>query len=294
MLLVNRSRLYYKTKPVDKFEHELTMKIYNYWEEHNNKCSRVIMHDLYEYDGIKISRNKIRRRMQDLGIKGILPKRNLSKIGHLQYKHPYLLSGMNIYGANQVWANDITYVKLTTGTMYIICLIDVYSRYIVSYIITNILDSIGCIECLTNALKYNKPIILNSDQGAQFTSHSWINCLRQNKILISMDSKGRYADNIYIERFWLTLKYECIFMLGIENAQELHQQVKAYIKYYNTRRLHSALGYKTPESIYFTDGGTNNECELFCNWPADDDRVKKSRKTVKPNIVKPLATKKKY
>ena len=225
------------------------MKIYNYWEEHNNKGSRVIMHDLYEYDGIKISRNKIRRRMQDLGIKGILPKRNLSKIGHLQYKHPYLLSGMNIYGANQVWATDITYVKLTTGTMYIICLIDVYSRYIVSYIITNTLDSIGCIECLTNALKYNKPVILI---------------------------------------------YECIFILGIENAQELHQQVKAYIKYYNTRRLHSALGYKTPESIYFTDGVTNNECELFCNWPADDDRVKKSRKTVKPNIVKPLATKKKY
>ena len=202
------------------------MKIYNYWEEHNNKGSRVIMHDLYEYDGIKISRNKIRRRMQDLGIKGILPKRNLSKIGHLQYKHPYLLSGMNIYGANQVWANDITYVKLTTGTMYIICLIDVYSRYIVSYIITNILDSIGCIECLTNALKYNKPVILNSDQGAQFTSHSWINCLRQNKILISMDSKGRYADNIYIERFWLTLKYECIFMLEIETLKSCISKLK--------------------------------------------------------------------
>ena len=261
--------------------------LYKYWSDHNNKGSRTLAKDLLEYEGINISRNKARRIMKALGIKGIIPKSNLSKVGNLKYKHPYLLSGMFVYMANQVWATDITYVNLSTGRMYVICLLDVYSRYVVGYTITNTLDTSGCIECFTNALQFGKPLILNSDQGSQFTSYAWINLLQENAILISMDAKGRWADNVYVERFWRTLKYECIFMLGVETAEDLHTQVRIYIDYYNRRRLHSALNYKTPESVYLASLQQQNICALFCKWPAEEERVRQPKKMVMPTTMKP-------
>ncbi len=227
----------------------------------------------------------MQRIMGVLGIHGILPKRNLSKPGDLQYKYPYYLGGMNIHMPNQVWGTDLTYVKLPTGTMYVISLLDVFSRFIVGYVITNTLDTSGCIECLDQALTHHgTPQLLNSDQGCQYTSHAWENKLQQHDITISMDAKGRWADNIYVERFWRTLKYECIFALGIETVAQLHLEVEKYVNYYNTRRLHSALGYKTPASVYLATPELPLECKLYCDWPPKEERVKASWKTVKPTV----------
>ncbi len=193
---------------------------------------------------------------------------------------------MNIYGSNQAWGVDITYVLLPSGKMCVICILDVFSRFVLSYIITNTLDTAGSIECLNNAIAcYGKPQVLNSDQGSQFTSHAWVSLLSNEQIIISMDGKGRWADNVYVERFWKTLKYECIFMLGIETVADLHKQVAIYVKYYNERRLHSALGYKTPKSVYLANL-SNLHCEFihYCDWPPNQERIVNSKKTVRPTI----------
>lgn len=286
MLEINRSTVYYKAKPKSEESIKIESYVYNIWDERNNKGSRTITADLREYQGLIINRKKVQRIMRDLGIQGILPKRNLSKAGNLQYKKPYYLSGMHIYAANLVWATDITYVKLPSGMMYVICLIDVHSRFIVSYIITNTLDANGCIECFNNGVKlYNKPTILNSDQGSQFTSHEWIKKLEMQDIIISMDAKGRWADNIFMERFWRTLKYECIYILGIETVSELYTEASKYIKYYNHKRLHSALGYKTPFSVYNKSIIDNNKPHvLYCNWPPKEDMVTHSRIIVRSEV----------
>lgn len=192
---------------------------------------------------------------------------------------------MNIYQANQAWGVDITYCILPSGKMYVISLLDIFSRFVVGYVITNTLDTIGCLECLDSAIaSYGKPHILNSDQRSQFTSHAWVNILQAYGIAISMDGNGRWVDNIYVERFWRTLKYECIFLLGIETVADLHREVAIYIEYYNRHRLHSALGYKTPESIYLAGIDKNEELILYCAWPPLQDRVVHSKKTVRPTI----------
>jgi putative transposase len=147
-LSINRSRVYYKRKPEPKANLILADKIYKFWDDHNNKGSRTIKADLFEYEGEIANRKKVQRLMRILGIKGIIPKQNLSKIGDIQYKYDYYLAGISIYKANQVWGVDITYVKLPTGKMYVIYLVDLFSRYIVGYVITNTLDTTGCIECL--------------------------------------------------------------------------------------------------------------------------------------------------
>jgi len=260
-------------------------KIYDIWYDHNNKGSRSITADLIEYEKIIINRKKVQRLMRTMGIRGIIPKQNLSKAGDLEYKHPYYLAGMNIYQANQAWGIDITYCVLPSGKMYVISLLDIFSRFVVGYIITNTLDTIGCLECLDNAVaSYGKPHILNSDQGSQFTSHAWVNILQDYGITISMDGKGRWVDNVYVERFWRTLKYECIFLFGIETVADLHRQVAIYIEYYNKRRLHSALGYKTPESIYLASTAKYEELVLYCTWPPLQERVVCSKKTVRSTI----------
>lgn len=286
LLGINRSRIYYQPKPVSADEIALRQQIYEIWDERNHKGSRTIRAELLDYYYLIVNRKRVQRIMGALGIHGILPKRNLSKPGDLQYKYPYYLGGMNIHMPNQVWATDLTYVKLPTGTMYVISLLDVFSRYIVGYVITNTLDSNGCLQCLDQALMTHNvaPRLLNSDQGSQFTSHAWVTKLIHHDITISMDAKGRWADNIYVERFWRTLKYECIFALGIETTAKLHLEVKKYIHYYNNRRLHSALGYKTPASVYLAYQTQPRDHKLYCEWPPKEERVKHSWKTVKPTI----------
>lgn len=286
LLSISRSNVYYKKAPESILNIEIKDRIEEIWDERNNKGSRVITAELRTYDNLPINRKRVQRLMRMLHIKGILPKRNLSKVGEIQYKYPYALSGMNIYRSNLVWAIDITYCKLPSGMMYVIAILDIFSRKVLTHDVTNTLEAVNCINCLEKAiLKYGRPVIFNSDQGSQFTCNEWINTLEKHKIIISMDGKGRWVDNVYVERFWRTFKYECIFLLGIETAPELKQETTKYIQYYNTLRLHSRLDYKTPQSIYNASiVGNPTDVIIYCEYPSLDERTKKQRKRVLPSV----------
>lgn len=249
LLGVSRSSFYYEPTVVD--ETHICALIHQIWTEDQSKGYRMITADLKVYHNMTVNSKRVRRIMAKLKIMGILPKRNLSKNKKPEYKYPYLLKRLLIGRANMVWCTDITYLKLPTGFMYLIAIIDVYSRCILGYEISNNLGSEFCISCLERCVaKYGAPAILNTDQGVQFTCHAWISKLKQYKIHISMDGKGRWADNIWIERFWRTIKYCNIFMHGVETVKELKQLVSKFVRYYNEKRLHSVHNYQTPMSVY--------------------------------------------
>lgn len=250
LLSINRSNLYYKATKDNKNQ-DLCSLILDIWLERNNKGWRTIQADLQEYHGVKVNHKKLRRLMHKLGIRGILPKKNTSKSNALHYKYPYALKNMDIYRANIAWCSDISYIKLPQGHVYLVAIVDIYSRIILDYEISNTLDADFCIRCLERCIKkYGTPAVFNTDQGVQYTCSAWINTLKQHNITISMDGKGRWADNIWIERIWRTIKYECVHLFGVENLQELKIMLGDYISYYNNKRLHSSLGYKQPAKYY--------------------------------------------
>lgn len=250
LLSVSRGGLYYK--PVkDNNNVDLCSLMLDIWLESNNKGWRTIQADLEEYHGINVNHKKLRRLMHKLNIRGILPKKNTSKSNSKHYKYPYLLKNMEMNQANIAWCSDITYIKLPQGHVYLVAIVDIYSRMILDYEISNTLDAEFCIRCLERCIKkYGVPAIFNTDQGVQYTCSDWINVLTQHGITISMDGKGRWADNIWIERIWRTIKYECIKLFGVESLTELKLVLRDYIVYYNSRRLHSSLGYKQPAKYY--------------------------------------------
>jgi len=249
LLSLNRNGLYYKA--VKDKDSDLCSLVLDIWLDRNNKGWRSIKADLHEYHGVTVNHKKLRRLMKKLGIQGILPKKNTSKSNKAHYKYPYGLKSLNICRANMAWCSDISYVKLPQGHVYVVAIVDIYSRMILDYEVSNTLDAEFCIRCLERSInKYGIPAIFNSDQGVQYTSEAWIRILQQHDIWISMDGKGRWADNIWIERIWRTIKYECIYLAGIENLLELKAELSSYILYYNNRRLHSSLGYKQPAKYY--------------------------------------------
>jgi putative transposase len=210
--------------------------------------------------GHVINRKRVLRLMRDMGIQAIYPKPNLSKASPDHKKYPYLLRGLVIDHPNQVWATDITYIKLMGGFIYLVAIIDLYSRKVLSWRISNTMDVTFCLDALEEAFKkYGKPEIFNSDQGSQFTSIDFISKLESKKIKISMDGKGRALDNIYIERLWRSLKYEDIYIQEYETVAECTLGVRRYFEFYNAERFHQSLEYKTPDEIYF---GFNNNQEL--------------------------------
>lgn len=249
LLSINRSSLYYK--PITKNDDDLISLVLDIWLDRNNKGWRSIQADLREYHDYKVNHKKLRRIMKKLGIRGILPKKSTSKANKGDYKYPYGLKNMELNRANLAWCSDITYIKLPQGHVYLVAIVDIYSRMILDYEINNTLEAEFCIRCLNRCItKYGAPAVFNSDQGVQYTSLDWINLLKQNSIMISMDGKGRWADNVWIERIWRTIKYECIHLAGVENIAQLKFELKQYIEYYNNRRLHSSLGYKQPAKYY--------------------------------------------
>ncbi len=184
-------------------------------------------------------------------IQAIHPGPNTSKRNKLHATHPYLLRGMQFIRPNQAWQVDITYLRMPNGFIYLVALIDVYSRYIVGWSLSNTLETDFCIDALRSGLTNAEPEIINSDQGCQFTSEDWINFLREWGIKISMTGKGRCLDNIYIERFWRSLKREEFYLNEYKNVKDLREAISAYIEFYNRRRGHQSLGYKTPAELYF-------------------------------------------
>ena len=232
----------------------------------DNSCKKLIFeeyvkHPFYGYrkitkairkKGYKINRKRIQRLMQEMGIQAIYPKPNLSKPSLEYKKYPYLLRGLKIDHSNHVWATDITYIKITGGFIYLVAIIDIYSRKVLSWEISNTMDVDFCIDILKEAIdKYGKPEIFNSDQGSQFTSNDFTDILKDKKIKISMDGKGRALDNIYIERLWRSLKYEDIYIKEYQTVSECVTGIDKYFKFYNTERFHQSLKYETPDDIYF-------------------------------------------
>lgn len=191
--------------------------------------------------------------MQKLGLQAIYAKPRTTIINKDHKKFPYLLKNLEIAKPNKVWAVDITYIKTPRGFVYLVALIDIFSRFIVSSKLSISLDTQPCLEILHKGLKIATPQIINSDQGSQFTSKDWIDFLTQKNIQISMDSVGRWADNIYIERFWRTIKQEEIYINPSNNLEELRIQIDRFIKFYNYQRPHQALKYKTPSQVFYND-----------------------------------------
>jgi putative transposase len=204
--------------------------------------------------GYTVNRKRVQRLMRLMGLEGICPKRNLSK-GDKEHKiYPYLLKGLEITRSNQVWSTDITYIKMREGFMYLTSVMDWFSRYVLSWKLSNSLEMSFCLEALEEALKKGKPEIFNTDQGVQFTSERYTGCLEEAKIKISMDGRGRALDNIFIERLWRTVKYEEIYLKEYESVKCLYSALREYFEFYNNERPHQSLNYQTPKQVHLSNG----------------------------------------
>lgn len=251
LLDVNRSTLYYKNKPASLDDVKLLNTIRDIWIRYPFYGYRRITKELRS-DGILVNRKRVQRLMSLGGIQAIYPGPNTSKRNKLHAVHPYLLKDLNITKADQAWQVDITYLRMGQGFMYLFAIIDVYSRYIVSWSLSNSLDTSSCIDALNFGLRLAAPDIINSDQGCQFTSEEWINALKDKKIKISMTGKGRCLDNIYIERFWRSFKREEFYLNDYQNVGELKKAITNYVEFYNHKRWHQSLDYKRPADVYLS------------------------------------------
>ena len=246
---ISRSTFYYKSVKA-KGSEELRQAILGINEKRPFYGYRRIYLELKRL-GHQTTEYRVRRVLAELGISAIYPKPNLSKKNKEHKIYPYLLRGLEINRINQVWATDITYIKFNNSYMYLSAVIDLYSRKILSWNISNTYETEFCIETLENALtKYGDPEIFNTDQGSQYTSNKYTATLLGREIAISMDGRGRALDNIFIERFWRTIKYEEIYLNEYKNVKALKSAIATYIDFYNRERFHSSLGNQTPSEFY--------------------------------------------
>jgi len=247
---ITKSTYYYKTVPESIENLAVMEKIDRIYTDHPYYGSRRMLIELKK-SGLLINRKRISRLMKQMGVEAMYQKPNLSKANKVHKKYPYLLRNFTPSAPNQVWSVDITYIPLKTGFLYLVAIIDWYSRYIISWRISNTLDSRFCLEALKEALQSESPEIFNSDQGVQFTSEIFTSVLEKKGVKISMDGKGRAIDNIFIERFWRSLKYEDIYIKRYENGKEASTGIASYIAFYNSRRPHQSLRYRTPLEMHF-------------------------------------------
>jgi len=249
LLCINRSNLYYSPKKESDTNLILMTEIDKIQLKYPSFGIRRITQELREI-GFIVNRKRVRRLMQLMRIATIYPKRNLSKLGKATYIRPYLLKDLKIEKANQVWQIDISYIPMKRGFMYLTAIIDVYSRYIVGWQLSNTLEKETQTLVMNEAIKkYGKPEIVNSDQGSQYTSNHWIGCMENHGIKISMDGKGRATDNIYIERFFRTIKYDYIYLNPVESGWELYEGIQDFIKGYN-KRSHQGINNQKPKDLF--------------------------------------------
>jgi len=202
--------------------------------------------------GYRVNRKRVQRLMRFMGLEAIYPKPDLSRPHPNHEIYPYLLKGLDINRCNLVWGTDITYIRLHRGWLYLVAIMDWFSRYVVSWELSTNLEVDFCLRALDQALAMGRPEIFNSDQGAQFTSLGFIGKLKQYPIRISMDGRGRAMDNIFTERLWRSLKYEEVYLKEYGAVPEARQGIGAYFRFYNEERPHQSLGYKTPAEVYIT------------------------------------------
>ncbi len=200
--------------------------------------------------GHQVNRKRVRRLMQVMGLEAIYRRPNTSKPAPGRRVYPYLLKGVKIDRVNQAWSADITYIPMAKGFLYLIAIMDWHSRYVLAWRLSNTMDVDFCVQALEEALSKGNPEIFNTDQGSQFTSESFTGMLRDQGIQISMDGKGRYLDNIFVERLWRSVKYEEVYLKAYQNGTEARKGIGAYLDFYNRERPHQALGYRTPGQVF--------------------------------------------
>jgi len=250
LLTLNRTSLYYKPRPKCPVKLAVLHAIDEIYTEDPTYGARRIRNELVKR-GFPISRPTVADYMLTLGLSAIYPKPNTSK-PHPQHKiYPYLLRNIKASYPNHIWGTDITYIRMQGGFMYLVAFLDWYSRYVVSWELSDTLEDSFVVSALNAALKTAVPHIANSDQGSQFTGHGYINTLLAAQVNISMDGRGRCMDNIFTERLWRTVKYEDIYIKDYSTPRELRRGLDCFFVKYNTRRGHQSLDYKTPEEVYF-------------------------------------------
>lgn len=247
---IARSTYYYEPVPESAENLSIMEAIDKIYTERPYYGSRKMVEQLKK-ERIFVNRKRVSLLMKKMGIEALYRKPNLSKPNKAHKKYPYLLKNFVPSKPIQVWSIDITYIPLRNGFLYLVAIIDWYSRYIVSWRLSNTLDVRFCLEALDEAFSYGRPDIFNSDQGVQFTCEIFIRSLEEALVKISMDGKGRALDNVFIERFWRSLKYEDIYLKRYETGEEALAGIHAYIDFYNNERLHQSLEYKTPAEVHF-------------------------------------------
>jgi putative transposase len=251
ILDVTRSTFYYKPVPLSQAEIELMRQIDEIHMLYPFYGSRNIRNELWSR-GYHVGRDKVRRLMRRMGIEALYVKPKLSRINPIHAKYPYLLRELQISRSNQVWCTDITYLPMARGFCYLVAIMDWHSRMVLAWRLSNTLDSSFCVEALEEAIaNYGCPEIFNTDQGSQFTADVFIDTLKSNNIAISMDGKGRWMDNVFIERLWKSVKYEDVYLKAYPSMTEARRGLSDYFKFYNEKRWHQNFDRKTPSMVYF-------------------------------------------
>lgn len=251
ILELNRSSFYYRARAVSEPDLECMRQIDEIYTKRPFYGSRRIR-DWFEDQGISVNRKRIQRLMRLMGIQALYPKKKTSRPGKGHKVYPYLLRGLDINRSNQVWAADITYIPMAKGFLYLVAIMDWHSRKVLSWRLSNTMDDYFCVEALNEALHlYGKPEIFNTDQGAQFTSMDFTGILKEHDIAISMDGKGRWMDNVFIERLWRSLKYEDVYLKAYGSVAHAKKSINNWFNLYNKERRHQSLQKRTPDTVYF-------------------------------------------
>jgi putative transposase len=252
LMSIHRSGYYYQHKTESELNLELMALIDKHYMDHPYMGVPSMTQWLDKDMGYNVNKKRVRRLYKLLDLFAIVPGPHTSRGNKEHKKYPYLLRNLKITRPNQVWCTDITYLPIKSGYMYLIAIIDLYSRFVVGWSLSNSMDAEWCKETVERAIKqHGKPEIINSDQGSQFTSDEFTGFLQQKQINISMDGKGRATDNIFIERLWRSLKYENIYLNAYSTAMELRAGVNDYFEYYNHTRRHSSLDYQKPVELFY-------------------------------------------
>ena len=249
LLGLSRSALYYKSRSVSEENLELMRLLDEQFTRTPFYGSRRMVAWLSSI-GFEVNRKRVIRLMRKMGLQAIYPKPRLScpDRGHRIY--PYLLRGKKVTHINQVWSADITYIRLTQGFLYLVAVMDWYSRYVLSWELSNTLDADFCVLALEKSLELGSPEIFNTDQGSQFTSEAFLAVLEGRGIRISMDGRGRALDNVFVERLWRSLKYEEVYIKDYQSVIDAVEGIGAYFKFYNWERFHQSLGYRVPGELH--------------------------------------------
>lgn len=252
LLSLNRSRLYYEKRPENQRNLAVMEAIDRQYLETPYYGIRK-MTEVLRRQGFHVNHKRVQRLMRLMGLMAIYQRPKTSRRNRQHPVFPYLLRNLTIERPNQVWAADLTYIPMAHGFVYLVAILDWHSRYVLSWRVSNSMEGRFCLEALEEAFEtYGLPEIFNTDQGSQFTAQAWIDCLKAQEVQISMDGRGRFLDNIFVERLWRTVKYEEIYLKRYETVRELKAGLTGYLRHYNETRLHQALDYLTPAQVYRT------------------------------------------